>query len=51
MSSKPYFAEGTLFGENNLGIKHNEESASLCERERERKNVRNLNKKNGTKTR
>jgi hypothetical protein len=23
MSSKPYFAEGTLFGENNLGIKHN----------------------------
>jgi hypothetical protein len=36
MSSKPYFAEGTLFGENNLGIKHNEESVSLCERERER---------------
>ena len=22
MSSKPYFAEGALFGENNLGIKH-----------------------------
>jgi hypothetical protein len=36
VSSKPYFAEGTLFGENNLGIKHNEESVSLCERERER---------------